>query len=249
MVVERRSAHPLVPRGFVRHAELRSANIVNVVMAAAIMPTFFFVTLYLQQVLGYSPMRAGFAQLAVALTIMAAAGPAAKMVTRFGPTRPLLAGLTLLTVALLWLARLPVGGDYWTDVFGPLVVLGLGGAFSFIPLTIAATASAADHESGLASGLLNTTQQVGGALGLGILISLATGRTGDLLQAGEAPAAAITDGFSFGFTVGAGIAIGAGLLTLALMRKPRPTASVEPLEVASRTSRSRCSSARNDHVH
>ena len=161
----------------------------NVVMAAAIMPAFFFVTLYLQQVLGYSPMRAGFAQLAVALTIMVAAGPAAKLVTRFGPTRPLLFGLSLLAVALAWLSQLPVGGDYWADVFGPLVVLGIGGAFSFIPLTIAATASAADHESGLASGLLNTTQQVGGALGLGVLVSLATGRTGDLLQTGESPVA------------------------------------------------------------
>ena len=228
VVVERRSAHPLVPRGFVRHAELRSANIVNIVMAAAIFPSFFFVTLYLQQILGYSPMRAGFAQLTVALTIVAAAGPAARLVTRYGATRPLLAGLALLTVALAWLSRLPVGGDYWADVFGPLVVLGLGGALSFIPLTIAATASAADHESGLASGLLNTTQQIGGALGLGVLISLATGRTDSLLASGETPASAITDGFGYGFAVGAGIAVAAALLALGLMRR-RTTLAVEPL--------------------
>jgi len=240
VVVERRSAHPLVPRGFVRHAELRSANIVNIVMAAAIMPSFFFVTLYLQQVLGYSPMRAGFAQLTVALTIVAGAGPAARLVTRYGATRPLLAGLALLAVALAWLSRLPVNGDYWVDVFGPLVVLGLGGALSFIPLTIAATASAADHESGLASGLLNTTQQVGGALGLGVLISLATGRTDDLLASGVAPASAVTDGFGYGLAVGAGIAVAAAVLTLGLMRRrPDRGASVlvdeesEPVLVAS----------------
>jgi EmrB/QacA subfamily drug resistance transporter len=228
VVIERRAAHPLVPPGFLRHAELRSANVVNVVMAASIMPAFFFVTLYLQQVLGYSPMKAGFAQLAISLTLIASAGPASKAVTRFGVTRPLLVGLPLIAIALTWFSRLPVDGEYWADVFGPMVVLGVGAALSFIPLTIGATASAEEHESGLASGLLNTTQQVGGALGLGVLISIATGRTDNLLQAGQAPPAAVTEGFSAAFGVGAGIALAATALVLILMRR-RPASSAEPV--------------------
>jgi EmrB/QacA subfamily drug resistance transporter len=230
VLVERRAEHPLVPMDFLRNAELRSANIVNVVMAASIMPAFFFVTFYLQSVLGYSPLRAGFAQLTVSLTLVASAGPASKLVTRLGVARPLLIGLPLVAASLLWFSQLPVDGDYWADVFGPMILLGMGAALAFIPLTIGATAPAAEHESGLASGLLNTTQQVGGALGLGILISLATSRTNDLAASGQSAPAAVVEGFDFAFTVGSGIALAGAVLVFVLMRG-RPAAVAEPVLV------------------
>ncbi|GAA3727914.1 MFS transporter [Plantactinospora mayteni] len=226
VVVESRAAQPLVPLGIFRQPMLRAANVLAVLMTASIFPFFFFVTLYLQQVLDFGPFEAGLGQLPVALAMAVAAGwLAAKLIGRYGIRPTLAAGLLVAAVGLAWFAQLSPDGSYLVDVFGPAVLVGVGLGFGVVCVTIAGTATAAQHEAGLASGLINTTQQMGGALGLAVLIALAAGAT----PSGPAEAVALTEGFQVGLLTGAVVALVGAVLTLMLLPGQRAT---PPAEVA-----------------
>jgi EmrB/QacA subfamily drug resistance transporter len=227
VVIESRVKDPLVPLGVFRNPTLRAANIISVATMAPAFAMFFFLVLYLQQVLGQSPLRAGVSQLPLTGVILASALVAPRVIGRFGARRTLFASLLLMAAGLAWLSRLSATGTYLSDVLGPTLVFAVGGGLSFVALIGAATTGVPAKESGLASGLINTTQQVGGALGLAVLAAVASAGTGDALAADPtATAAALTAGFSDALLVGAGVALlGAALVSLL------PTAA-EPAQAA-----------------
>jgi Na+/melibiose symporter-like transporter len=214
VAIELRTAVPLAPLAIFRNRSLRGANIVSVVMAAAFFPMFFFLTFYAQYVLGYEPIEAGFAQLPIALSIIVFAGVASQAVTRVGYKSSLLAGMVVAACGLLWFAQVSAGGSFMADILGPSIVTGFGLAFAFVAGTIAATSGVSGEQAGLASGLVNTSQQIGGALGLAVLIALSTART-DAVDAGQA--VALAEGYQAGFLGGAALAVLGALLTLLLL--------------------------------
>jgi EmrB/QacA subfamily drug resistance transporter len=177
---ELRSRDPLMPFAIFRLRTLTGANIVGLLVGAALFAMFFFLSRYMQEVLGYSALKAGLSYLPLALAIIASAGVASVLVTKLGFKKVLLAGLGLITIALLWFGQVPVSGSYVSDLLGPMVVAAVGLGFAFVPVTIAAVSNVSEDESGLASGLINTSQQIGGALGLAILTTVATSRIANL---------------------------------------------------------------------
>jgi predicted MFS family arabinose efflux permease len=191
---------------------------------------FFFISLYLQQVLRFSALDAGLAYLPLAFTIIISAGAASQLVTRVGPKPILVLGLVLTTIGLLLFTRISADGSFAGDVLIPSIVVAAGLGFSFVPLTITAVAGVTHNEAGLASGLINTAQQVGGALGLAILSSVANSRISDGLGSGDGPAKALTEGFQIAFAVGAGFAL-VGVV-IALFAVPRVAREELPQEVA-----------------
>jgi EmrB/QacA subfamily drug resistance transporter len=221
VVVEHRSDAPLVPFRIFRLRTLTGANVVALLIGASLFSMFFFISLYMQQVLGYSPIKSGFSYLPLALTIILAAGIASQLVTRVGFKPVLLTGLAFIAAGLVWFGQVSVGGGYVSDVLGPSLLAAVGLGFSFVPVTIAAVAGVEEHEAGLASGLINTTQQVGGALGLAVLATVANSRTEDVLRQGGPAAAmpnALTEGFQAAFLTGAGFAVLGIVLGLVLIR-------------------------------
>src|SRR5947208_15549906 len=156
---------------------------------------FFFISLYMQQVLGYSPIHAGLSYLPLALTIIFAAGVGGQFVTRFGFKPILAAGMAFVAVGLLWFSRVSVGGGFISDILGPSLLAAMGLGFGFVTSTIAAVSGVQDPEQGLASGLINTSQQIGGALGLAVLSTIATTRTSDVLATGANHVTAPNEGF------------------------------------------------------
>jgi EmrB/QacA subfamily drug resistance transporter len=227
VLIERRAERPLVPLGIFASRTLSAANFVVLLMGASAFAMWYFLSLYLQQVLGYSPIEAGLAFLPMPLTIVVASMQAARLVGRYGPGRVLAGGMALIAVGMALLARVPADGTYLENVLVPSIVTAAGIGFSFVPMTIAATNGVRPEEAGLASGLVNTSRQVGGSLGLAILATLATQRTAALAGAGAPGAAALTAGFHRAFLVGAGFAlagaIAAGLLLASTRaRTPAP---------------------------
>ncbi|MFL5844204.1 MAG: DHA2 family efflux MFS transporter permease subunit [Solirubrobacteraceae bacterium] len=199
-VWERRGTeHPLVPFSIFRSRTLRGSNIAGLLIGASLFSMFFFISLYLQQVLHYDALKAGFSYLPLALVIIFSAGAASAMVTKIGFKTTLLLGLSLITVGLVWFSRVDADGTYVGDVLFPSIIAAMGLGFSFVPVTIGAVMGVSDDDSGLASGLINTSQQVGGALGLAILVAVANGTTGDNVQ----DPVALTAGFQDAFLVGA----------------------------------------------
>jgi Major Facilitator Superfamily len=180
---------------------------------------FFFISLYLQGVMHYSPIRTGISYLPLAMGIILAAGLASQLVTRLGFKAPLIAGLLLIAGALVWFSRVPAtGGSYAADILGPSVLAALGLGLSFVPVTLAAMSGTRPPEAGLASGLINTSQQVGGALGLAILATVANSDTRSLLHGGAHTAAvAMTRGYDRAFLVGSGFAIAGAILAAVLI--------------------------------
>jgi predicted MFS family arabinose efflux permease len=180
---------------------------------------FFFISLYLQQVMGYSALRTGFSYLPLALTIIVSAGVASQLVTRIGFKPTLILGLFFVAGGLLWFSRVSApGGTYLGDVLGPSLLAAVGLGLSFVSVTIGAVMGTKPDEAGLASGLINTAQQVGGALGLAILSSIANQRTEHAFSTGERnPAVALTEGFQTAFLVGAGFAVLAAILAALLI--------------------------------
>jgi EmrB/QacA subfamily drug resistance transporter len=211
VLIESRSRDPLMPFRIFRMRTLTGANIVGLLVGASLFAMFFFLSRYMQQVLGYSALKAGLSYLPLALAIIVSAGIASQLVTKLGFKPILTAGLGLITIALLWFAQLPVDGVYVTHLVGPMVIAAVGLGFAFVPVTIAAVNGVSKDESGLASGLINTSQQIGGALGLAILGTIASTKTEDLITAAHrAPAAvpgALTEGFQLAFLAGAGFAV------------------------------------------
>jgi EmrB/QacA subfamily drug resistance transporter len=236
LVIERGSRHPLMPFSIFRLRTLRVANIIGLLIGMSLFSMFFFISLYLQDVLHYSPIKTGISYLPLAVGIIISAGAASQLVTRFGFKPPLIAGMLLVAGGLLWFSQVPAtGGSYAADVLGPSLLAAAGLGFSFVPVTIAAVTGTKPHEAGLASGLINTSQQVGGALGLAILATVANSRTQGLFHAGvHSTAVALTKGFDRAFLVGAGFAILGAILAVVL--------------ISSRDSREHAEAARNSEA-
>ncbi|MBA3264437.1 MAG: MFS transporter [Thermoleophilaceae bacterium] len=212
--IERRARRPLMPLKIFANRALRGANIVGLAMTMAMFPMFFFLTFYTQQVLGYSPIEAGFAQLPIALSIIVSAGAASQVVTRLGYKTTMVVGLFGASIGLVWFGQISSDGSFLADVLGPSIVVGSGVAFAFVAATIAATTGVSGEQAGLASGLVNTSQQIGGALGLAILVALATARS-DAVDAAQQ--VALTEGYQAGFLGGAALALLGAVLALLLL--------------------------------
>jgi MFS family permease len=180
---------------------------------------FLMLTLYMQQVLGYSAMRSGVAYLAVSGTAIVWSGVAAQLVTRIGVKPVMVVGMTTLTAGLVYFTQVSAGGSYVADLLPGFLLIGVGIGFSFVPISIAALAGIQPAEAGLASGLINTSQQIGGAIGIAALSTIATSRTEDAIGSGTAVSAALIDGFSAAFLVGAIIAAVGLISVLVLIRR------------------------------
>jgi len=222
LAIERRTRAPLVPfPGIFRLRTISGVNVTALFIAAALFAMFFFVSLYMQQVLGYDALKAGVSYLPLAGGIIVSAGGASALVTRFGFKPVLIVGLVLTAIGLGWFAQVSPRGSYLGDILFPSLVTAVGLGFAFVPMTIAAVSGVRPDEAGLASGLINTSQQVGGALGLAILATIANGKTDDVMRAAggsrQARPEALTEGFQAAFTVGAGFAIVGAILAMVLI--------------------------------
>jgi EmrB/QacA subfamily drug resistance transporter len=215
---EARVKDPLVPFSIFRLQTLTGANVAGFVMGTAMFSMFLMLTLYMQQVLGYTPIETGFAYLAVAGTAVIWANVAAVAVNRVGVKPALIFGMVLLTAGLIYFTQVSVGGSYWADLFPGFLVLGLAIPFAFVPITIAAVAGTEPQEAGLASGLINTTQQIGGAVGIALLSTIAVTTTDDAVANGDAVPIALTDGFVNAFWAGAAVAFVGVLVSVFLVR-------------------------------
>jgi EmrB/QacA subfamily drug resistance transporter len=233
---ESRVKDPLMPFSIFRLRTLTAANIAGFILGTALFAMFLMLTLYMQQVLGYSPIKTGFAYLAVAGTAVIWANVAAVVVNRVGVKPALIFGMTLLTIGLVYFTQVSVGGSYWTDLFPGFLIIGLAIPFAFVPISIAAFAGTRPDEAGLASGLMNTSQQIGGAVGIAILSTIAVSTTSDASPGTPVPVA-LTDGFQAAFWAGAAIALAGVLVSIFLVRgrdlRPQELPAVEPaLEAA-----------------
>src|SRR3954470_6106253 len=223
VAIERRAPSPLMPFSIFRQRTLTGANVVGLLVGASLFSMFFFISLYMQQVLGYSAIHAGLSYLPLALTIIVTAGVASQLVTKVGFKPVLAAGMVFIAAGLIWFGQVSVGGGFLTDILGPSLLAAIGLGLAFVTSTIAAVSGVDEHEAGLASGLINTSQQVGGALGLAILATVANTTT---KNASGPPAQALTDGFQAAFLAGAGFAILGLIFTLVLIRSADSRAHV-----------------------
>ena len=218
LVIETRVEAPLLPLRIFRLRTVAGANAVALLLGASFFAFVFVGTLYMQQVLGYSALTTGIAWLATSVTSVALAAVSQALVTRVSAKLVMAFGMALIGGGILWATGVPVHGRFWADLAGPFFVVGAGTAFAFIPVSIAALAGIAHHEAGLASGLLNTSQQIGGAVGVAIASTVAASRFGTLIQSGHAVPAALTGGFQWAFWVCGAIGLSAVLITFALVR-------------------------------
>ncbi len=216
---ELRHSEPLMRFGILQSRTVSGANVAGFIMGTAMFAMFLMLTLYMQQVLGYSAMKTGLAYLAVAGTAIVWSAVAAQLVTRLGVKPVLVIGMTALTAGLVYFTQVSVGGSYVGDLLPGFLLIAIGIGFSFVPISIAALAGVQPAEAGLASGLINTSQQIGGALGIAALSTIATSRTDDAVAAGTALPAALVDGFTGAFIAGVVIA-GLGIVAaLTLIRR------------------------------
>ena len=215
---ESRVKDPLVPFSIFRLQTLTAANVAGFILGTALVAMFLMLTLYMQQVLGLSPIQTGLGYLAVAGTAIIWANVAAAAVTRVGVKPALVFGMSLMTVGLLYFTQVSVNGSYWTDLLPGFLIIGLGMPFAFVAITIAAVAGTKPQEAGLASGLINTSQQIGGAVGIAILSTIAVSTTDDALASGSQVPVALTDGFQAAFWAGAAVAFAGVLVSLFLVR-------------------------------
>jgi EmrB/QacA subfamily drug resistance transporter len=236
VIIELRERHPLMPFSIFRLRTLRGANVVGLLVGMSLLAMFFFLSLYLQNVLHYSPIKTGVSYLPLAGGIILSSGAASALVTRIGFKPVLITGLLLIAGGLIWFSRLPApGGSYAADVLGPSLLAAVGLGFAFVPVTIAAVTGTKPQEAGLASGLINTSEQVGGALGLAIVATIANSRTKSVLHSGvHSVTVALTKGFDTAFLVGAGFAIAGAILTAILIssRDSREYSKAARLEAA-----------------
>jgi EmrB/QacA subfamily drug resistance transporter len=215
---EQRQREPLVPFSIFRLQTLTAANVAGFIMGTALFSMFLMLTLYMQQVLGFSALKTGVGYLAVAGTAVIWANVAAAAVTRVGVKPALILGMGMLTLGLLYFTQVSVDGSYWADLFPGFLILGVAIPFAFVPITIAALAGTKPQEAGLASGLINTSQQIGGAVGIAVLSTIAVTTTDDAIADGTAPPVALTDGFVNAFWAGVGIAAVGLLVSVFLVR-------------------------------
>jgi EmrB/QacA subfamily drug resistance transporter len=232
VAIELRSRSPLIPFRIFRSRTLTGANVFGLLVGASLFSMFFFISLYMQQVLGYSAIHAGLSYLPLALTIIVSAGIASQLVTRVGFKPVMMLGLTFVGSGLLWFSQVSVGGSFASDILGPSLLAAAGLGFSFVPGTIAAVSGVDAREAGLASGLINTSQQVGGALGLAILATVANSRTEDVMAGGETVRkVALNEGFQSAFLAGSGIAV-LGIVAAGLLIRSRDSRAHTQLQAS-----------------
>ncbi len=229
LTIESRIAEPLMPLALFRLRNVATANVVGVLWAAAMFAWFFVSALYLQLVLGYTPLQVGLAFLPANLIMGAfSIGLSAKLVMRYGIRLPLVAGLLFAAVGLVLFARAPVDGNFVVDILPSMILLGIGAGMAFNPVLLAAMSDVTPEQSGLASGLVNTAFMMGGALGLAVLASLAASRTDSLTASGDAHLVALNGGYHAAFLGGAIFAAAAASVGAAFFRIRMPAAEQAP---------------------
>jgi EmrB/QacA subfamily drug resistance transporter len=226
LVAETRAQAPLLPLRLFRLKTLAGSNAVSFLLGASFFSFFFTGTLYMQQVLGYSALKTGIAWLATSLTALALAGPAQILVTRTSGKLVMAAGMTMVGAGILWATQASAHGHYWANLAGPLFVAG-GAVFAFIPVSIGALAGIAEHDAGIASGLLNTSQQIGGAIGVAIASTVAATHSRLLLSQGKAVPEALTGGFHWAFWVTGITGLAAVPVTFLLIRHKELIQAIE----------------------
>jgi EmrB/QacA subfamily drug resistance transporter len=229
--IESRSAEPLVRLQIFLMRTIRSANLVMLIVASGLFAMFYFNSLYVQRVLGYSPIEAGLAFVPFTIGIVIGAGLSQTLVKRIGLRSVGIIGMLLGTAGMLLFLRLDVGGDYVTDLLPGIILVSIGMGMTFVPVTLIATSGIDAGDAGLASGLLNTSQQIGGALGLAILSTLATSKTTSSLESGADNAHALVDGFHIAYIAGAAFLF-AGAVLLAVMLKRSDVERIDVDDVA-----------------
>jgi EmrB/QacA subfamily drug resistance transporter len=240
VINERRAKHPLVPLGIFRIRNLTGADLLMFFMAAGMFSIFFFTTLYLQLILGYSPVKTGFSFLIMPIIIAIVATNIPRLIQKIGYKPILMVAPLIVSAGLYWLSHIPVNGTFWGNVAPGLMLMAFGMGATFVSGTVAATAGVPHHESGLASGLLNTSQQVGGALGLAVLTGIATSATKDFVQNLHLTAAptqqqlaeATVHGFHEGYLIATGFGIAAALIATFVIRQQKIKADPSHGEVA-----------------
>ena len=226
VAVESRAKAPLVPLRMFRLPQVRGANVTMVVMAAAMVGMFFILTLFLQQVEGYTALQAGLAQVPLGIVLIAVAGIAGPIVDRIGVKATLTAGTALFAAGIAWLSQVDATSTYLADILGPTLSIGAGLGLAFVSLTVASTAGVDEDHHGTAGGLINMTQQIGGALGLAIATAVATSQTHGFSHV------ALTHGFRAALLATTGIALLALVATLVALPQRRPTVTGRPVPVA-----------------
>jgi len=227
LAIESRGEAPLMPLRIFRLRTLAGANSVGLLLGASFYSFIFIGTLYMQQVLRFSALQAGFAWASAAITSMLFAGVSQLLVTKGSAKLVMAFGMTVIGAGILWSTQAPVHGQFWGNLFGPfLLVVGMGTAFAFIPVSIAALAGVAEHDAGLASGLIYTSQELGGALGIAIASSIAASHYKTLVRGGDSVHAALTGGFHSALWVSGMIALLAIPVTLLLIRKDEMATAV-----------------------
>jgi EmrB/QacA subfamily drug resistance transporter len=227
-----RIANPLMPLRLFRIRNVAGANVLQALLVAGMFGMFFLGALYLQRVLGYTPFQVGLAFLPTTLVMgTLSLGFSEKLIMRFGPRTTLIPGVCMVVVALLLFARTPVNGDYLTDLLPPLLLIGVGVGTSFPSIMTLAMSGATQSDSGLASGFVNTSMQVGGAIGLAVLATLSTERTQSLVDSGASHPSALTSGFHLAYLIGAGLAAIAVAIAIFVLRSPpMPAPEAAPAE-------------------
>ncbi len=230
VLIESRAAHPLVPFGIFGSRTRNGSYLVGLLLAASLFSMFFFIALYTQQVLGWDALKAGLSYLPLSGTIILGAGAGSEIANRIGFKPVLVAGMFCTAIGLLWFTQIQVDGSFLGDVLGPSMVAGLGLGLSFPGATVGGTSMVREDEVGLTSGLINSAQQIGGALGLAVLSSLAASKTDSVLAAAQgaqsAVPGALTEGFQLAFLVGSGFALLGAIIALLVIRTKDSKAAI-----------------------
>jgi EmrB/QacA subfamily drug resistance transporter len=219
LVIEARVRHPLMPFDIFRVRTVAGANIAGLLLGAVVFANFFVLTLYVQNVLGWSALKTGLTFVATAGTAVLWAGLAQALVTKIGPKPVMAAGFIAMAAGMLWYTQIPVDASYWSDLLPGYLLVGFALPFSFIPVSIAALAGVESHEAGLASGLINTAQQIGGAVGVAVASSVSLSHFNHLVKTGTPFAAAFTSGSQWAFWVTLGVALAGLVATVVLIRR------------------------------
>ncbi len=223
LIIETRAAHPLVPLRFFRRRRPATANGLQLLMASANFGTFFLLTLYIQQVLGYSPLKAGLCYAGFFVGIFLGFGTGSPLVPRIGVRPFMVGGFALLAAGMFWFAQVPADGRYWQDIFPGFMLMSVGIAWTALTVTIAGMTDVPESETGLASGLLNASAQVGGAVGLAVLVTIASRRAGHLAAAGKDALAAQLGGTHLAFFVGGVLLVLAAVVAAVFIGRLKPT--------------------------
>jgi EmrB/QacA subfamily drug resistance transporter len=223
-LIEARSAAPLLPLSFFRNLTVTGANLAGLLMGALMFPMFVFLSLYMQQVLGFTALKSGLAFLVIAVGMIVSSGAAQGLVTRAGPKVVLVAGLLGFAAAQILFIRVPAAGSFTTHLLPGFVLVAAALGLAFVGDFIASSTGVSPADAGLASGLINTSQQIGGAIGLAVTTTVAAARTTALLRAGHPPAVALTGGFHDAFAVTAGLGLVAAAVAAILIRRAGPAA-------------------------